>query len=67
MSNQERTVIKGFHNRGCASESNKPEPMVDANNESDEGTNVTWMFWTMAGVSVAALVMSIISLVLVCQ
>ena len=68
MDNTERTIIRGFHNRDHEAEHEPTDTMVSTTEEpKDEGINVTWVFWLMGGMSVASLIISIISLVIACR
>lgn len=68
MNNTERTIIRGFHNRDHEAEYEPIDPIVSTTEEpeepEDEGINVTLAFWLMISLSVAFLIISIISLIL---
>lgn len=63
---KERTIIKGFYNRG--EEETEPKQPMEPEQYEDypEEINVTWLIYGIAGTSVAALILSIIALVMAC-
>lgn len=63
----ERTVIQGFYNKGNQETQNETAVKENQVIENQEEVNVTWVFWLLGGISLAALAMSIISLILACN
>lgn len=63
----ERTVIQGFYNKGNQETQNETAVKEKQVIENQEEVNVTWIFWLLGGISLAALAMSIISLILACN
>ena len=58
----ERTIIQGFY-KGNQETQNETAVKENQVIESQEEVNVTWVFWLLGGISLAALAMSIISLI----